>query len=196
MAIRAVYPWSLLACLLAAACDIQVGEKGLSFDIAEGRAEDEWVRSYTLPPGGELEIITANGGIDASRTAASQVEVRVERIARGTSQEAARALLAEIQMDEQVNESHVRIASRSERGNGSGFGRHTGITLRYHVLVPDSIAVSFRTGNGSIRLDGLKAGVTATTTNGVITGSGLSGSTKASAVNGSVLLDMASLTAD
>jgi len=37
---------------LATGCDVRVGDHGVSVGIVEGRASDEWSRSYTLPEGG------------------------------------------------------------------------------------------------------------------------------------------------
>jgi hypothetical protein len=48
-----------------AACDVQVGKDGFSLDVASGRAQDTWTRSYTLAPGARLELINTNGRISA-----------------------------------------------------------------------------------------------------------------------------------
>ena len=54
------------AALLAGGCDVQVGEKGFSLDFVQGKAADEWRRTYTLPAGGTLDIVNINGEIEAS----------------------------------------------------------------------------------------------------------------------------------
>ena len=40
---------------------VQVGEQGFSLDVSHGRARDEWVRTYTLPATGTLEIEVTGG---------------------------------------------------------------------------------------------------------------------------------------
>ena len=57
---------SSLVAVGLAGCDIAVnGHGGLDFDLAAGKAQDEWTRSYKLAPGGRLEIINVNGRITA-----------------------------------------------------------------------------------------------------------------------------------
>jgi hypothetical protein len=116
----------MASALLAAGCDVQVGEKGFSLDIAEGKARDEWVRTYTLPAGGTLEIVNVNGQIEASDTSGRQVEVRAEREVRNHSSEAAGEVLRKLQMREDVSEDRVRIEAQGQSDQGlGGFGRRT-----------------------------------------------------------------------
>ena len=42
------FPLVLAAAVLVSACDVRVGENGVSVGIIEGKATDEWVRTYTL----------------------------------------------------------------------------------------------------------------------------------------------------
>ena len=73
----------LLVATLSAACDVRVDENGIrSMRVAEGRAEDVWTRSYTLPANGTFEIVGEDGTIDVSAADGPQVEVRAEREAR------------------------------------------------------------------------------------------------------------------
>jgi len=186
----------LLAALAGAACDIQVGDKGVSLGITQGKATDEWVRTYSLPPGGRFEINNINGGITVQPSDGRQVEVRVERTARASTDEAARAMLEGVVMGETVSPDRVRIDTG---GAGSGsrisIGRN-GVSLAYHVLVPSNLTMSFETMNGGIRLTGLDGLTTATTTNGGITGERLSGGVKATTVNGGIRLEMVSVSDD
>src|SRR4051812_37486769 len=96
--------------LTGAACDIKVGDKGVSVGIVRGRAMDEWTRTYMLPAaGGTIEVVNVNGGIDVegapmpTATAASvpniggvQVVVTAQREARASSDEAAQDLLKRV----------------------------------------------------------------------------------------------------
>lgn len=63
--------------LSVAACDIQAGEGGLSFDIAKGRAEDTWTRTYTVAAGGTLELINVNGQIQAEPSTGTAVTTSI-----------------------------------------------------------------------------------------------------------------------
>ena len=99
----------VLAGMTVAGCDVQVGDKGLSFGIAQGKATEEWVRTYTLPPGGHVDIANVNGAITLEPATSPQIEVRAVREARAASDSAAKELLAEWKMVEDVGPDHVKI---------------------------------------------------------------------------------------
>lgn len=183
----------LAAGVLAAGCDVQVGERGVSLDIAHGNARDEWVRTYAIEPGGTLEIVNANGQIHATAGEAGPVEVRAERELRTHSVEQAQEQLRQVEMREDVSPDRVRI--RSRWGDG-GFGRRGRLEVTYRVRVPPGLTVSLETENGDVRLQNLSGRVTASTTNGGITGQGLSGAVTAQTINGTVQIDLASVGGD
>src|SRR3712207_1260580 len=106
----------LLAALVAvcAACDVRVdGNGGWSLDLAHGKAQDEWTRTYQLDPGEQLEIININGRIVAEAADGSTVDVRAERTARGSTDEAAKEVLDSIEMREEVGDARVRVEVRA-----------------------------------------------------------------------------------
>ena len=75
--------------LASVACDVKVGDNGVSVDLRAGKATDEWVRSYDIKPGGSLDIININGANRKPCTATgTQVEVRATP--RSTSRAARR----------------------------------------------------------------------------------------------------------
>jgi hypothetical protein len=185
----------LAAAILLSGCDVRVGENGVSVGIIEGKATDEWVRTYTLGAGGTLEIVNVNGQIEASPASGNQVEVRAEREARSNTEEAAQALLTQLEMRETVTSEQVRIEARGDFA-GSRPGRRAEYVIRYRVLVPAGIVVSLKTENGGVRLEDLSNRVTASTTNGGITGRNLTGAVSADVVNGGIQLDLASVGGD
>jgi len=154
----------------AIACDVSVdGSGGLSFDVASGKAQDEWVRSYEIADGGRLELINVNGRITAEVGDGPETEVKAERIARATSDEAARELLGKLDMREEASSSRVRIEVRAPRMNIRG-----GHELRWTIKVPKGVNVDLRTVNGGVRLTGLQGEIRARATNGGVTGKSLS----------------------
>jgi len=183
-----------IACLLAAGCDVRVSDKGsISVDLAHGKATDEWTRTYTIAKGGRLEIVNDTGAIEIGRSAGATVDVRAMREARSDSDDGARALLGRVEMNEQVTPDSVRIEARAPEGVAGGrglrrFGRGSGLTIEYRVLLPAGLSATFRTENGQIRLDNVDGRLEVASTNGGITGRAVSGSLKASAVNGGVQL--------
>ena len=183
--------------IASVACDVKVGEGGgLSVDFAAGKASDEWVRSYTIKPGGHLAIININGQIEASPATGGQVEVRAIREARAGSEEASRELLKKSEMREEVTPESVTIETPETQGRGGGFGRQQ-LSVRYEVRVPPGLTLRFKTQNGEVRLENVSGTrIEATTTNGGITGRGVSGAVEAQTVNGGVTMDLASVTGD
>ncbi len=179
--------------LSVAGCDVSVGEQGLSVDVVKGRASDEWTRTYDLPMGGRLDVISIDGGIEAFPAAGPQVEVRVRRQVQSRTDEAARELLGKIVIKEEVAADRVRIESPDVRQFG-GLLQH--VRLEYRINLPPGLVVSLRTQNGAVRLENIAGRVTAATTNGGITGRGVSGTIDASTVNGGIVMDLASLEGD
>ena len=183
---------SLLALVLSAglsvaACDIQAGENGhFSVDIASGKATDTWSRTYTVPAGGRFELINVNGRITAESTDGKEVVVEGRRTAKGRSDEAAKEILAKLEIREEVGESTVRVESRPPRI--SGFGGHE---IEWTVKVPKGLTVDLRTVNGGVRLDGLSGEIHAKTTNGGVKGQNIIPETiEASSVNGGVEIEL------
>lgn len=179
---------ALLAASLvfAAGCEIQAGEGDFSVSLWQGQARDTWSRSYTLPPGGRIEIINVNGEIRAEASDGPAVEVTAERTASATSDEAARELLGRIEMREEVGDRQVRIETVSPRI------RMGGQKVSYVVRVPAGVHVDLRTVNGGVRLEGVGGEVRAASTNGGVRGRVAAASVvEARTTNGGVELELA-----
>lgn len=190
-AVPVVFALSVLS-VLAVGCDVSVGEHGFSMDVASGKAQDEWTRTYTVAAGGRLEIANVNGTINASPGTGTQVEVRAERIAKAGNDETARELLKKIEIVEETSADHVRIQTKVPK---ISWGR-SGHEVRYWVKVPKGLAVNFETVNGGVRLENLDGQVVASTTNGGVRGKGMKGTVKASTTNGGVEIEMAGVTGE
>ena len=180
-------PVLVLAGLVAAGCDIQTSADG-DFDIefASGKATDTWSRTYTVEQGGRFELINVNGRITAETTDGKDVVVEGRRTVKGRSDEAAKEMLAKLEIREEVGGKSVRVESRPPRI--SGFGGHE---IEWTVKVPKGIVVDFRTTNGGVRLNGLSGEIHAKTTNGGVRGANLIiDSLEASVVNGGIEIDL------
>lgn len=183
---------SLLALILSiglsvAACDIQAGGNGgFSVDFASGKATDTWSRTYTVPVGGRFELINVNGRINAEPTDGREVVVEGRRTAKGSTDEAAKELLAKLEIREEVGGSTIRVESRPPRT--SGFGGHE---IEWTVKVPKGLTVDLRTINGGVRIDGLSGEIHARTTNGGVKGKNVVPEIiEASSVNGGVEIEL------
>jgi DUF4097 and DUF4098 domain-containing protein YvlB len=186
------FPALCLFAVLGAGCDINVGEHGFSMDVASGKAQDEWTRTYTIAAGGRLEVVNINGTINVSTGDGPAVEVRAERIAKASNDDAARELLKKVEIVETASGDSVRIQTRVPK---MSWGR-SGHEVRYFVKVPKGLSLTFETVNGGVRLENVDGRITASTTNGGVRGRGLRGAVKADTTNGGVDVDMAEVTAE
>jgi putative adhesin len=177
---------------LVIACDVKVGKEGVSVDVAHGKASDEWKRSYSLPPGGRLDIVNVSGEITVLASDGAGVEVVASREARAATDELAQEALQKAQMVEQVSPDRVSIESRLDRSNGV----RQRVNVAFTVRVPAGLTTSMKTESGGLRLDRVDGVLTAQTTNGPIVGRELSGSVNASTVNGAIRIEIAKLTGD
>ena len=175
--------------LSVSACDIKATENGnFSLDFAAGKATDTWSRTYTVEPGGRFELINVNGRITAESSDGQDIVVEGRRTAKARSDEAAKDMLAKLEIREEVSGTSVRVESRPPRM--SGFGGHE---IEWIVKVPRGLTVDLRTTNGGVRLNGLSGEIHARTTNGGVKGAGLViDSIEASVVNGGVDIELAS----
>lgn len=167
-----------------AACDIKAGADGggFSMGIATGQSADTWERTYTVPPGGRLELINVNGRIDAEPASGASIEVSARRTAKASTDEGARDLLNKIEIREEVGDNRVRVEVRPPRM--SGFSGHE---FKWTVKVPKGVHVDLRTVNGGVHITGLTGEVRVKTTNGGLTGKQIAATViDASAVNGGV----------
>ena len=169
------------------ACDIAIdGHGGLNFDAA-GKAQDEWSRTYTVAATGRLELININGKITAEASDGTAIEIKAERKAKATSDEAARELLGKLEMREELGPDRVRVEVRAPRLSGM-----SGHEIQWTVKVPRGIAVDLRTTNGGVRMVGLKGDIRARSVNGGISAAGLQATgLDASVTNGGVDIELA-----
>ena len=179
----------LVGALSLVACDIKTSANGnFSFDIAAGKATDTWSRTYTVSEKGRFELINVNGRITAEPTDGAEIVVEGRRTAKASSDDAAREMLAKLEIREEVGESTVRVESRPPRL--SGFSGHE---IEWTIKVPKGIILDVRTTNGGVRLNDLANDIHAKTTNGGVKGSNIvPGVIEASAVNGGVEFELAS----
>lgn len=190
-------PAGLLCLALAVSgCDIKVGEKGLSFDVAEGRVTDEWTRTYPLAADGRLEVVNVDGPIEAFPSTGGQVEIVARREIRARTDEEAQQLLTEAAMTEEIAPDRVRVAAPSRIAGRSGpFGRRS-VSVQFRVGIPDGVHVMLKTENGPVRVENVTSRLSISSTNGNLTAQRISGTLDAQTVNGGITINMASVTGD
>jgi hypothetical protein len=169
-------------CATLGACD-------LAFSGFKEQATDTWEKKFPLSDGGRLEVKNTNGFIRVE-VGGDQVEVRAERIAHASTQEAAKEILAKVEVAEDVTADRVRLETKRPSG---GIGRGS-IEVRYTIRVPASAQVELANTNGEVRVTGVTRGARISTTNGAIDGRGLGGEVRATTTNGGVDIELAKLT--
>lgn len=153
--------------------------------------------TYTVAPNGRIEVANTNGRIEVLPHDRGEIEVRAEREARSHSDEAARALLQNIDMREDVAPARVRIEAAAPSGERfAGFGRRRGVSILYTVRVPAGVTVAVKTQSGGIRVRSVSGRIEAGSVNGTIVVEELTGSLDANVVNGGVRADLAAVTGD
>jgi DUF4097 and DUF4098 domain-containing protein YvlB len=189
-------PAVLAAVFACAACDVKVGDGGMSFDVTQGRAEDEWTRTYTLAKGSHLEIVSGGGPVNVTPSAGETVEIRIIREGRAATDEAAQQALKEETITEEVTPDRVKVqTTRSARENSAPLGRRR-ISTEYRVSLPPGLNVAIRAENADVSLNEVQGQFTLENTNGGFRARGLSGSITATTVNGIIDVDMMQLAGD
>lgn len=170
--------------VLAAACDVKVGEKGVSVNVAAEQASDTWTRKYALSNGGRLELSAVNGAVQVRGTSEAEAEVTVVRDASAMTRGDAQEALASTDILEEAGPDAVKIEIRQNE-------KHPGrLRVRATVAVPRGLTASIRTQNGSIELENVDGRITVAAANGAIDGRNVSGRLSASVVNGRLSIDL------
>jgi DUF4097 and DUF4098 domain-containing protein YvlB len=150
-------------------------------------ATSVWRKTYTLEPGGHLEVSNVNGRIRVEPSVDNQVEIVAERKGRGATDESAKEAAERVEIKETVSGSTIRIETRSPQNNGL-FRSSTEVS--YSVRVPAAAEVKFTTVNGGIELSRLNGRIDAETTNGGIVAREIGGPIDASTTNGGVEVEL------
>lgn len=169
----------VVAAISLSACDVVVNSLE-----AKGKAQDEWTRTYSVAPGGGLEIVNANGRVTVTGSDGSQVEVVAERIARGMTDDDARQVLAQVEIVEAATADQVRLETKAPAGQS---GR---VEVKYRVKVPASLNVRVKNNNGAVEVAALRGTVKIETDNGAVVGRQLAGAIDATTTNGAVRLEV------
>jgi Putative adhesin len=182
---------ALAGCLLlaasGAACDVSLGNGDFSLGLVSGQSTDTWTRNYTIAAGGRLEVVNVNGLVQVEPGTGPAVEIRAERHAKASSDEAAKDLLGKVQMLEDIKPDSVRLEAKPPKTF------HGGVDIKFFVKVPASLNVVARTVNGGIKLIGVPNDVEASTTNGGVEAEQVSGTLRVTTTNGGVRLALSGL---
>jgi Toastrack DUF4097 len=174
------------AVICAALVLVLSGCRGQRGSALTGRATDDWTRSYPLARDGELQIIGGNGSVDIQGGTGTTVEVRAERVARASTDAAAREILPRIAIREDASPDKVVLQTEGLAGIVIGVE----VTVNYHVTMPSTARARVRAVNGDVTVADLNAQVVLSSTNGEVIGRNLRGGVDARAVNKGVTIGL------
>lgn len=175
---------------LLGGCDVTIKDGDISVAHFQGRATQEWNRKYPLAAGGRVELVNVNGSVEVAVGPAGTVAVAAVLSTKAMTEERAKQILSEANIEESATPDHVRVASvRRSRSRGPG-----GLQVAYKVTVPADARVEMSGNNGALKADGLRGHVKAMMVNGGVELAGMWGTVDAASVNGPLSVKMAEVT--
>ena len=175
-----------LPLLLAGAA---VSACGLNFSTGV-EAKEAWTRTYKVNEGAAVEIREPNGRIRVDATDGAEVVINATRIAKGPSDEAARAALANVTIQESATADRVEIDSAT---GAAGLSLRVSRRVDYDVKMPRAGQLTIKTTNGEITVRSIAGFIKIETVNGDIDVTGLERGADVNAVNGRVQLELATV---
>jgi hypothetical protein len=173
----------------SAACDVNVGDGNFNVGLASGHASNTWSKTFTVSPGGRLDLRNVNGGIVVQPAPeGAPLEITAERTARAASDEAASELLKKVEIHDEATADRVLVETRAPKTSG-----REGHEVKYTVKLPAGLKLEARTVNGGVELHRVTGDANVTTTNGGIKGEGLAGALEARTTNGGIDVALASV---
>ena len=183
---RVIRARSLAAAALAVATAVAAG---CNLELSAGaEARDQWTRNYTIAQGGTVEIREPNGTIKIEAVEGDRVDVVAERIARASSDEAAKDLLSKMEISEDISPTRIALDGTQRSGARILQGSRT---VNYTVKLPRWATVAVHTSNGIVDVTGLAGTLRVEATNGSVQARGLEGSAHVETTNGTARLEFA-----
>ena len=180
-----------LAAMLLTSAALVAGGCELAVRNLTAASTEVWQRTYEGAAVSRIDLVNVNGTIDVEPSDDGRIGVDAEKSVRAATDQAARDLLARIEIVDQVTDGQLQIKTNMPKLTTFFGGGHT--EVRYQLRVPPTTAVEVSTTNGRIRVHGVQGGVTASTINGGVSGADLGGGVKASTVNGEIDLELKTL---
>lgn len=177
MKVRLAPAAAVLVSLAASGCVVGVDSQGQIL-------RDE--KQFEVSGVPELRLSTFDGSIEIRSWEKPGVLVEIEK--RGPTREAVEAL--EVQATQDGNRIGLDV-KQPRRETFTGFGFHQSVNARLIVSVPSRCDVTARTGDGSIRIDGLRGRIDLRTGDGSIRASDVSGELTMNTGDGAINVDRA-----
>lgn len=175
---------TLMAAAVLSACEVNLNTEGLSAR-----------ETKTFKVAGKAHVVldTWDGAIEVHSWDRNEVEVEIEK--RAMEQ----ALIDQMKVEAAQEGDTITVRVTGPAGTefrGVTLGVHVSPTSRLRVSVPRSVYLEARSGDGSIRAEGLDGQVVLTTADGRVTASQITGDLKIRSGDGAIRLERVSGTLD
>ena len=170
---------------------IWMGASACNLQFSTGvEAKDTWTRTYKVKEGATVELREPNGRIRVEAGDGAEVTINATKVAKGPSEEAAKAALADMVIKEVATADRVEIDSTS---SSSGISFRLSKHVDYDVKMPRTGRLTIKSANGEIKVIAIAGLVKIEATNGDIELTGMEKGVDVDAVNGRVRVEMASV---
>lgn len=152
--------------------------------------KEHFEKTVPLRPGLEVRLRNFNGAVTFEAWDRSEVGISAEKQVRAGSDETARKMMAEVQIEVTPGPAGLRIEThRPKVANGffEGFtGQEIKVEVVYKVHLPHQAAVAIDNANGGVELAGTQGKAELKTSNGPITVREIDGDLDLESSNGSI----------
>ena len=164
---------------------LALGIAGCMIDAHEGSVVQKEEKRFTIDGTPQLNLRTFDGSIDVR--SGDQNEVRVEILRRGPDAKTAAELVVNITQDGNTIVVEAPNVHKGDGGVHLGFWNRGSVSLV--VTTPKKVSLDARSGDGSIKTEGLTGSLVLNTGDGAITVRGIDGQIKAHTGDGSIRID-------
>jgi DUF4097 and DUF4098 domain-containing protein YvlB len=146
-------------------------------------ADQVFVQSYPLHPGGTFFLENINGSVEVDGWSRDEVEVRAVKVAATASHD-----LSQVQIQVESLPQQIMVHTRYPKGEGAN------VSVEYHIYVPSRILLSnVETVNGSVLVQGIDGKGALHSVNGNVEVLKSAGRFSAKTTNGNVRLELSEL---
>jgi hypothetical protein len=138
----------------------------LAVGSAAASIDDAITKSYTVEPGGTLNIETERGSIEVRAEVGNIVNIEVIREVKTSDKEKAQKILDNFRID--FHQSGNEVFVKAEKTYRESFWDKiwNRLNVKFIVTVPERFNVKFKTSGGSISVEGLEGNVDINTSGG------------------------------
>lgn len=155
----------------------------------QAKIERVFEKSFTVQPGGLLNVETQGGDIRILTSGEPTVKVVAKQVIRASSEQEADELLKKLTLSIEQDPAGVTAAAKYERKPaGFSWGSWPPVQVNFTVTVPTNYSVSLRTSGGDVKIADLGGKVRARTSGGNITLGRITGDIDAATSGGDVSL--------